>query len=155
MVPSSRRATRQSVPGGLAVLVIDMLQRAVRPVDAKRQIDLAAIARDLTPDPRDIGLLDLPFLELQAEMALRMGTEREDHDARGVHIEPVHQERLRKHRLHPCEQAIRQVITLARHAQKTCRFVDQEKLVIVMQNDQRVLRRVVVERGHSRRRMRR
>jgi hypothetical protein len=95
--------------------VIDLLQRPVRPIYGKGQIDGALVLLQNTPDPRNIGLLHLPPFELQAEVALRMGCEGEDHHTGCIPIQPVHEKSLGKRSLHSAQEAIREMRTLARN----------------------------------------
>jgi hypothetical protein len=44
-----------------------------------------------------------------------MGCQGKDHQARGIPVQPVHQQCLRKGILHPRQQSVGQVRTLARH----------------------------------------
>ena len=94
--------------------------------------------------PGDIGLCGAAFLELLAQVFLRMRGQGEDHDAGRIPVQPVHQQRLGKGVLHPGQQAIRQMRALARHRQKPGGLVDDKHLVIVMQDRQRAIGRGVI-----------
>ena len=87
---------------GLATFGIDFLQRAIGPVDHDRHVDCALCFGQTTPNPCDIGLFHLSFLELKAEVALGMGRQSEDHDARCVPVKSMHQQGVRECPLRPC-----------------------------------------------------
>ena len=70
---SLARNTRQSVTACLPGLVADLLPWPVGPVDDQWQVDRALPGFQPPGDTGDIGLSGLAFLELQPEMALRMG----------------------------------------------------------------------------------
>lgn len=84
---------------GPPVRAVDFLPRTVGPVDSDRQVDCPSIVGDMAPNLRDIGLSNLPFLELKPKVALRMGGKGKHHDTRCVTIKPMNKQDLRKDRL--------------------------------------------------------
>ena len=78
----------------LAAVVADHLPRPVRPVADQRQVDAAFLVRDGAGDAGDVGLRHLAALELPAEVALREAGACHQHDARGVAVEAVDEERV-------------------------------------------------------------
>ena len=69
-------------------------------------------------------------LELPAEMPLRQLRPREDHDARGVPVQPMHQERLWEGPPHPRLQAVPRPRRLRRHAEQARGLVEDEERAI-------------------------
>ena len=74
----------------LAVLKVNMLARATRPVAGQRQIDYALGRGNAAADDGVILLGDLASLELLAQAAVAVFIPRNQHQARGGHIESVH-----------------------------------------------------------------
>ena len=130
--------------GGAAVFMVDHLLGTIGPVDRQRQVDHAGLFAHPARDAGDIGLLRLTFLELQPKVALRMRRQREDHDARGVPVQPVHQERMGKGRLHAAQQAIGQVRPLAGNREQSGGLGHDQKLVILVHDIERHVGRGVV-----------
>jgi hypothetical protein len=115
---------------GFPGLVVHVLERTIGPVDDQRQVDGAGLLRHLAPDAGVVGLLHVAAFELQAEMALGRGGEREDHDAGGVHVETMDKQRLGEGRLNAGQQAIGEVIALAWHRQEARGLVHEQDLVV-------------------------
>jgi hypothetical protein len=78
---------------GLAALVADHLPGAVRPVADQRQLDPPLLPGEGAGDAGDVGLGDLPALELPAEVALGETGARHQDDPRGVAVEAMDEER--------------------------------------------------------------
>lgn len=74
---------------GAALNVIDDLIRPIVNIETHGKVDRALIIAHKPADKRNVAFLGLAFFELERELALRIGIERDDHQARGVHIEPV------------------------------------------------------------------
>ena len=110
--------------------MVDHLFGPVGPVDTDRQIDHARLFARRAKDMCHIGLLGLPFFELQPKVALGMGRAGKDHDARGISVQPMDQQRLGKDRLKPADQAIGQVLSLPRHRQEPMGLHNENQLVI-------------------------
>ena len=88
------------------ILKVDHLLGSIWPVHDQRQVNHPGFVGDFSLDTGNVSLLDLPFLELQSEMALRMRREGEYHDTRRVSIKPVDQQGMGKSGLHPSKQTI-------------------------------------------------
>ena len=85
-------AHRLPVGDGLfAVLMINHLQRPVRPIHDQGQIDGAGLVRHLAPDTRDIGLAGLTLFKLQPQMALGVRRQGKNHHPGRIPIQPMHQ----------------------------------------------------------------
>lgn len=63
-----------------ATIMVNHLTGTVWPIANQRCVDLAGIVVHYTPDARNIGLGDLPFFELQAEVAVGVFIAGENHD---------------------------------------------------------------------------
>ena len=74
----------------LAVLKVNMLARATRPVAGQRQVDYALGRSNAAADNGVILLGNLASLELLAQAAVAVFIPRNQHQARGGHIESVH-----------------------------------------------------------------
>lgn len=74
----------------LAVLKVNMLARAARPVAGQRQVDHALGRGNAAADDGVILLADLASLELLAQAAVAVFISRNQHQAGGGHIEPVY-----------------------------------------------------------------
>src|SRR6056297_1469969 len=61
--------------------MVDLLKRPVRPVDSQRQVDSTGVLGDFAGNAGQVGLSDLALLELEAEVSLGVGGQRENHDA--------------------------------------------------------------------------
>jgi hypothetical protein len=144
-----RRFARQNPPIGarrFSAIVIDHLQRTVRPVDDQRQVDAASVLGQHPVDPRQIGFFGFPPFELQPQMPLRRLRAGECHDAGGVHIQPVHQQCLRVLRPDAQLQTIPMLRRLARNRQQAGRLVEHQQGGILMDHPQGRLRRGVDQR---------
>lgn len=129
--PRSVVSSFEHFPVGLAgssLLMTDHLKRAVRPVGAQRQIDMALIPLDPTGDNRNIGLLQMTALKLEPQMALGSLVLCKDHHARGRHIQPVNGQRVRMGVPEPCFHAIG--FCFAGDRQHPRRFVDEDQILI-------------------------
>lgn len=74
---------------GASLNVIDDLIGPVGDIEPHGQVDRAFIIADEPGDKSDVSLFGLAIFELERELALRIGIERNDHQARGVHVETV------------------------------------------------------------------
>mmetsp|Transcript_28620 Transcript_28620/g.53899 ORF Transcript_28620/g.53899 Transcript_28620/m.53899 type:complete len:242 (+) Transcript_28620:236-961(+) len=149
--PAFRFRIAQHPPIGhrrLAVLMIDVLFGPVRPIHDQRQVDAPGLGRHPPPNPCHICLFRCTQLKLFRQKPLRMSRQTKHHHAGCVPIQPVHQQRMGPHRLHPRDQAVSQMRPLARHRQQPRWFVDHQHFSIVMQHRQRHIRRGIF-RFHS------
>ena len=110
------------------------LPGAVFPVHDQGQVHRALARLQKPVHPRLIGLFRALLLELHRQIALRMGCQRKDDHPRCVTVQPMHQQSLRMHRLHPRDQAIGQLRPAPRHGQQPGRLVQHDDLVILMQD---------------------
>ncbi len=124
-----------------------MLARAVRPVDGQGQIDGALARGEMPPETGEIDLLRQALLELQAKHALGVPGHRKDHDAGGVEVEPVHQQRLWVDALEAGDHAVGKMLALAGDGQKPGRLVHQHDLIVGMDDADGLVGRGVDERG--------
>ena len=74
-------------------------------------------------------------------MSLCGGIHGKHHDAGGVEVEPVHQQRLRKFGFYPGLQAIGVMAGFAGHAQQSGRLIHKQQMLILMQDLQAGVRR--------------
>lgn len=136
------------VGDGLPTLIADHLHGPVGPIDHERHINGARWLGEFAPDSCDVSLFHLTFFELKPEVALRVWRQCKDHDPRRIAVESVYQKRVREGGLRPREKTICQMSALTRHGQETGRFVEDKKLMVFVENDQRILRRDVDGVGH-------
>lgn len=115
-----------------AALEADHLQRAVGPVADERELDAALVGLDHPGDAGDVGLADLAPLELPVEMALRELRAGKDHDAGGVHVEAVDEERAGIARLRPRLEAILRPRRLGRNAEEARGLVQDQEMCIAV-----------------------
>jgi hypothetical protein len=112
------------------VFIVDYLARPVGPVHADRQIDFPFVLRRQAPDQRLVAFLHRALLELAVEVAMRIRGAREDHDARGVEVEAMHDAQFAE----LFEQARRYAVSVrgiaARYRQQAMRFVDYQQVVV-------------------------
>lgn len=108
---------------------------------------MALFLGDVAPDAGDVGFLGVAFFKLQAEVALRMGRAGEDHDAGGVHIQAVHQERFGEGGLQAGDQAIGQMLSLAGDREEAGGLVNQKQLVVFVDDIQWGIGRRIGEIG--------
>ena len=127
--------------GGLAVLQIHLLARAIRPVGGQRQADGAVIVDQLTPDDGGVALVDLARLEGHRQRPLGFGAAGEQHQAGGGLVQPVHHLGVGMAGLQPGEQAIGLGFAPAGHRQQPGGLVDDQQVVVDME-DQGVGRRM-------------
>ena len=116
---------------------IDLLLRALRPVGQQWQIDLADVACDQSADDGLVAFEHLAILESHAEHTLQVGAARQQQQARGCHVEPVHDPRIGELHLHACRSAVGLVGAPARHRQQPGGLVDDDQRVIDMHHRQR------------------
>ena len=118
--------------------MIDLLQRAVRPVADQRQIDLARRLRHLSGHDGDIAFRDAAFGEGGGQRPLRLDPASERHHARGRHVEPVDGERVGICGLKARDQAVLLVRAAPRHAEQP-RRLDRDQQVRVGVQDHNAL----------------
>ena len=92
--------------GGAAGLGIDAIPRWPRRIAGDRQVDHAFVGLRLATHETLVSFAYCSCLKLSAEVPLGSGVERHQHQARGVAVEPVDNDRGWKSRLHPAGEAV-------------------------------------------------
>ena len=90
----------------------------IGPIHDQRQIDSACLRLKPPKDTGDIGFLGLALFKLKTQVPLCVRRGGEDHHTRCVPIKPMHEKRAREGGLHTCDQAIGQMLALARNGQE-------------------------------------
>ena len=135
---------------GPSVFLADHLARTVRPIGGQGQVDVAAFACDFPRDPCDVGFLRPALFKLLPQKPLGLLGLGKDHHARSVAIQPMHQKGVPLGGLKARDQTIRPAFQLARHRQQPCRFVRHKDQIILKEDVQGHIGRVVVEvRDHA------
>ena len=123
---------------GLAVLMVYDLARAVRPIGGDRQVDQGpAVTRivmrpHLARDNRNIALADRAIREGNAQLALHLRAAAHHAKAGSRHVEPMHDQGIRVHRLRPRRKAILLIGAASRHAQHAGGFVQHDEVLVHM-----------------------
>lgn len=101
---------------------------------AERQVDGAAIRRNMPLDERLVLLLDRARLEGHRERAVGVGVARQHDHARGVAVEAMHDARAWKRSLQPSNETVRLVGADPRNREKPRRLVDRNKPLVGVEN---------------------
>jgi hypothetical protein len=96
----SRASTIQRVERRLAVHRVDPLPWTVGPVGGQRQVDLAGVSARRAVDQGLVALVHVALGEGDAQAALQRPAAREEQQARGGHVQPVHDQRIGPAGLH-------------------------------------------------------
>jgi hypothetical protein len=89
-----------------------------------RQVDPALVGLRVAADDAFVGLPHHALLELRGEPSLGLPVERHEHEARGVAVEAVDDERRRKELLDPPGEAVAEGGPAARHGEQARRLDD-------------------------------
>ena len=90
--------------------------------------------RDVAMHDRHVLLADHALLEGEAHAAQHLKAAREQHQARCRRVEPMHDERVRVHRLHTRLQAVLAVLATGGHGEQAGGFVDDEEVVVEIED---------------------
>ena len=131
------RLALQDSPAGLArpaPLHIDPLAGPLWPVGGQRQVNAMPMPAlrgfNHAMHHRQILLVHLVRLEGLAQPSLALGLAGHQHQARGGHIEPVHNPCVRPTGLHPCAQAVLLVWSAPRYGQQASGLIEHDQVLI-------------------------
>lgn len=122
---------------GAAPDVADHLERAVGPVTAQRQVNMAAFPLHAAPNAGYIGFVDFSPFELLAEAALRGLVHRHDEEARCAHIQPVDEQGLREVGLGAMFQTILLCGVFAGNTQQARGLGQDQQIIVPVEDVQR------------------
>ena len=120
--------------GVLAALVTDHLPGAILPIAGNGQVDLALVFSHDTVDHRGIGLFDLALLELAADMGVGRLVQGNDHDARGVQVQPMHDAGTGVVHLQAGDEAVLVQGVAAGDAQEQVGFTHQQQVGVLVED---------------------
>lgn len=115
---------------GLAEGVIDDLSRTPGDIRSNGQVDFADERVGNARDDRDVSLSSRAMFELRGEQAVGLRIKGEDHEARGIHVEAMDDERaggLGKHGLHARRHAVLVRLALSGDGEHARRLVDHDE----------------------------
>ena len=121
---------------------INFLARPAGPIHTQRRVNRAVLRLKLPPDPRHIGLFDLPFLQTGGQGDVVQPVSWQTPYTGRIPIKAVHQKRIRERSLRTTDRAIGQMRALP--GCKAARPAYQApKVGRVMQNHKGVLRGII------------
>ncbi len=116
--------------GRASVLRVDALARPVGPIGAHRRVDLAGLLRHEPLHDGDVALVDAAIGEGRVQAALHFGAACEQHQARGRHVEPVHDACIGPARRNPRAQAVLLALATPRHREHARGLVGDDQVVV-------------------------
>ena len=117
---------------GTPMRVVDDLIGAIVDVRAERLVDRAALTRHVAREQRDIGLFDLASLELYRDGTLGLRIERNNEQARRIHVEAVDGQGtggIREHLADTGGDTVGLIRPFSRNREQTAGLVDDDIVV--------------------------
>ena len=103
------------------------MARAIRPVGAQGQVNLASRYFHSSRHQRDIAFMYLVLTEQTGNQPMHTLSPRKHQQARGAHIQPVYAARIGKFTLHPGRHTVRFIHAAPRHRQQPGRLVHYQE----------------------------
>jgi len=122
---------------GFSCFKADFLARSVGPIPRQRKVNGPGIFLNDARYARDIGFFDAPRLKLSGQSRQRRSVPGDNHDTRGIQIEPMHRDHARIVRVESFNQAISIERMPPRYAEEQRGFIYDEKVSIAIQNSNR------------------
>lgn len=120
---------------GFSVNRIINLVRTVFDVEAEGEFDGSFVTGHFAVEQGDVALFCFAMFKLPRQLTVRIGGQRQHHQAGGIHIEPMHGglfDAVRIKCFDPADDAVLIFLPFARHGQQAGGLYDNDKLIVLM-----------------------